>query len=94
MGGGGGQFLDFMGHSCYEGGHRAHGGSPQSPHQGKPSLLVYLVSVAGCHCFDLAGTNEVTFYINARSALFMPHTFCPVIRVVEKQRLFFHVEYT
>ena len=24
--GGGGQFLDFMGeHSCYEGGHRAHG---------------------------------------------------------------------
>ena len=30
--GGRGQFLDFMGgHSCYEGGHRAHGGSPQSP---------------------------------------------------------------
>ena len=29
MGGGGGQFLDFMGgHSCYEGGHRAHGGVP------------------------------------------------------------------
>ena len=27
--GGRGQFLDFMGgHSCYEGGHRAHGGSP------------------------------------------------------------------
>ena len=27
--GGGGQFLDFMGgHSCYEGGHRAYGGSP------------------------------------------------------------------
>ena len=27
---GGGQFLDFMGrgHSCYEGGHRAHGGPP------------------------------------------------------------------
>ena len=30
--GGRGQFLDFMGgHSCYEGGHRAHGGSPKSP---------------------------------------------------------------
>ena len=29
---GGRQFLDFMGgHNCYEGGHRAHGGSPQSP---------------------------------------------------------------
>ena len=27
--GGGGQFLDFMGgHSCYEGGHRAHGDPP------------------------------------------------------------------
>ena len=27
--GGDGQFLDFMGgHSCYEEGHRAHGGSP------------------------------------------------------------------
>ena len=27
--GGGGQFLDFIGgHSCYEGGHRAHRGSP------------------------------------------------------------------
>ena len=27
--GGGGQFFDFMGgHSCYEGGHRAHGGPP------------------------------------------------------------------
>ena len=26
----GAQFLDFMGgHSCYEGGHRAHGGSLQ-----------------------------------------------------------------
>ena len=34
--GGGGQSLDFMGgHSCYEGGHRAHGGSPQSPPLGK-----------------------------------------------------------
>ena len=31
---GGRQFWDFMGgHSCYEEGHRAHGGSP---HQGKP----------------------------------------------------------
>ena len=30
MGGGGLQFLDFIGgHSCYEGGHRAHGGPPQ-----------------------------------------------------------------
>ena len=29
---GGKQFLDFMGgHSCYEGGHRAHGGSPSPP---------------------------------------------------------------
>ena len=28
--GGGGQFSDFMGgHSCYEGGHGAHGGSPR-----------------------------------------------------------------
>ena len=28
-GGGGGQFLDFIaGHSCYEGGYRAHGGPP------------------------------------------------------------------
>ena len=27
-----GQFLDFMGgNSCYEGGHRAHGGPPSSP---------------------------------------------------------------
>ena len=27
-----GQFLDFMGgHSCYEEGHRAHGGGPPSP---------------------------------------------------------------
>ena len=27
---GGGQFLDFMGgHSCYEEGHRAHGGPPR-----------------------------------------------------------------
>ena len=25
---GGGQFLDLGGHSCYEGGHRAHGGPP------------------------------------------------------------------
>ena len=33
----GGQFLDFMGgHNCYEGGHRAHGGSPSPPHLGKP----------------------------------------------------------
>ena len=30
--GGGGEFLDFMeGHSYYEGGHRPHGGIPQSP---------------------------------------------------------------
>ena len=34
--GGGGQFLDFMGGtSCYEGGHRAHGGSPPVPSLGK-----------------------------------------------------------
>ena len=34
---GGGQFLDFMGgHSCYEGGHGAHGGPPSPPHWGKP----------------------------------------------------------
>ena len=30
--GGGGQFLNFLGgHSCYEGGHRAHGGPPVPP---------------------------------------------------------------
>ena len=34
--GGGGAFLGFMGgHSCYEGGYRAHGGPPQSPLLGK-----------------------------------------------------------
>ena len=33
---GGGQFLDFMkGHSCYNGGHRTHGGSPSVPPLGK-----------------------------------------------------------
>ena len=30
-------------HSCYEGGHRAHGGSPQSPPLGKTLLLVVIV---------------------------------------------------
>ena len=30
---GGGGFLDFIGgHSCYEGGHRAHGGPSTPPH--------------------------------------------------------------
>ena len=49
---GGGQFLDFMGgqfldlmggHSCYEGGHRAHGGSPVPPPLGKilPGMAVF-----------------------------------------------------
>ena len=39
--GGGRQFLDFMGgHSCYEGGHRALGGSPQSPPPSGKTLLV------------------------------------------------------
>ena len=34
--GGGGQFFDFMGgRSCYEGGHRAHGGPPAVPPLGK-----------------------------------------------------------
>ena len=43
--GGGGQFLDFMGgHSCYEGGHRAHGGSLSPPTGENP----------GSHC-----TSEV-----------------------------------
>ena len=41
--GGGGQFLDFMGgHSCYEGGHRAHGGSPltrENPATGGDCIL-------------------------------------------------------
>ena len=38
--GGGGQFLDFMGgHSCYEGGHRAHGGPPSPPPQLGKTLL-------------------------------------------------------
>ena len=33
----GGQFLDFMGgHSCYEGGHRAHGGSAPPPTSKNP----------------------------------------------------------
>ena len=38
---GGGQFLDFMGgHSCYKGGHRAHGGiSPVPPHWGNPGTF-------------------------------------------------------
>ena len=41
---GGGQFLDFMGgHSCYEGGHRAHGGPPSLPPPGKTLLLVVIV---------------------------------------------------
>ena len=32
-GGGGGEILDFIGgHSCYEGGHRAHGGPSTPPH--------------------------------------------------------------
>ena len=36
-GGGGGQFLDFMGgHSCYDGGHRAHGGPPSPPTRENP----------------------------------------------------------
>ena len=54
--GGGRQFLDFMGgHSCYEGGHRAHGGSssPPTPHWGKPLRvnlnLSLIVSKAHCH---------------------------------------------
>ena len=42
--GGGGQFLDFMGgHSCYEGGHRAHGGIPPvPPTRENPVTNVYL----------------------------------------------------
>ena len=38
--GGGGQFLDFMGgDSCYEGGHRAHGGIPPVPSTRKTLLF-------------------------------------------------------
>ena len=40
---GGGTILRFYGgtHSCYEGGHRAHGGSPQSPPVGKTLLGIW-----------------------------------------------------
>ena len=39
---GGGKFLDFMGgHSCYEGGHRAHvGGSPTGEKPGCHTLQI------------------------------------------------------
>ena len=37
---GGGQSLDFMGgNSCYEGGHRAHGGPPSPPTRENPDIL-------------------------------------------------------
>ena len=37
---GGGQFFNFMGgHSCYEGGHRAHGGSPSPPTGENPDVI-------------------------------------------------------
>ena len=54
---GGRQFLDFMGgHSCYEGGHRAHGGSPSppTPHWGKPQRVNLNLSliVLKAHCHD------------------------------------------
>ena len=40
---GGERFFDFMGgHSCYEGGHRAHGGPTSPPPLGKTLHLVQL----------------------------------------------------
>ena len=42
----GGQFLDFMGgHSCYEGGHRAHGGPPSPPPPLGKTLVISIVAV-------------------------------------------------
>ena len=42
----GGQFLDFMGgHSYYEGGHRAQGGSSQSPPPGKAWNMILQIDV-------------------------------------------------
>ena len=44
--GGGAQFLDFMGgHSCYEGEHRAHGGSPSPPTRENPGVLIRIITV-------------------------------------------------
>ena len=54
IGEGGGQFLDFMGeHSCYEGGHRAHGGSPV-PQLGNPGQqgFPYMGGLMGGHNCD------------------------------------------
>ena len=41
--GGGTIKILWEGHSCYEGGHKAHGGSPQSPPPGK--TLVYIILI-------------------------------------------------
>ena len=46
--GGGGQFLDFMGgHSCYERGHRAYGGSSTRENPGSVciSLVIFMVNL-------------------------------------------------
>ena len=53
--GGGGQFLDFMGgHSCYKGGHRAHGGPPSPPTRENPACTVCLRVLMIC----LTGTED------------------------------------
>ena len=54
MGGGGNFLILWGGHSCYEEGHKAHGGSPQSPSLGK-TLGMDIVSERQC-------LNEIIFY--------------------------------
>ena len=60
--GGGGEGSNFWillgGHSCYEGGHRAHGGSPQSP----PPLSKTL-----CHLQKHLPEDETTLSRNVAS---------------------------
>ena len=65
-GGGGGEFLDFMGggHSCYEGGHRAHGDPPVPPLEKtlalKMSKLLCLQTF-----FSLMSNNAVSYMLDS-----------------------------